>query len=124
MRTDETAASFARDLQAVDDMAAGWWTQDHIERCRELQLARHAAYDASFERMITQVRAIEPHSKRWARDLLERLGDIGCRSGTPEFLGTVQALERMGVTAANNIFQHDRRHIAATYLPAKTKVTA
>lgn len=123
MRTPETATIFARDLQAVDDMAAGWWTQDHIEHCRERELARHAAYDAAFDRMVIEVRAIDPRSQRWARDLLERLGDVGCRSGTPQFVHTVLALERMGITNATAIFQHDRWHIAATHLPAKVKAT-
>lgn len=122
MRTPETAVAFARDLQAVDDMAAGWWTQDHIEHCRERELARHTAYDAAFDRMVAEVRAIDPHSKVWARDLLDRLGGVGCLSGAPVFLATVSALERMGVTAPSNIFEHDRRHIAATHLP--TKATA
>lgn len=122
MRTPETAAAFARDLQAVDDMAAGWWSQDHIEHCRERELARHAAYDAAFDRMVAEVRAISPHNRDRARQMLERMGGPGFLSGTAGYHAMYRALWQMAVIRADVIFEHDRRYIAATHLP--TKATA
>lgn len=123
-RSPETTLVFARDLQAVDDMNAGFWTQDHIEATRASTLARHEEYDARFALMVAEVKAVATHSKGYARDLLIRLGGMDCMSGMPEFRATCLALERMGVTGANHVFIHDRRHIATTYLPAKTKESA
>lgn len=124
MRTPDTAATFARDLQRVDDMAAGWWTQDYIEHCRERELARHAAYDAAFDRMVVEVQAISPHNRDRARYMLERFGGPGCLSGSLEFIAMYGALADMGVICADVVFEHDRRHIAATYLPKTKEATS
>ena len=113
MRTTETDEVFRRDLNA----------------CRTIELwesnrARHDAYDVAFDRMVAEVAAMEANSRRYACDLLARLGGPHCMSGMPEFRATCDALTRMGVTDANHIFHHDRQHIAALYSPAKTKEPA
>lgn len=113
MRTVETEATFARDLN----------------NCRTLDLresnrARHAEYDARFDHMVAEIEAMEANSRRYACDLLGRLGGPGCLSGSLEFRQTCDALARMGVTGANHIFDHDRKYVVATYAPAKTKEPA
>lgn len=106
--TPETAAVFARDINACRTL-----------ELRESNRARHAAYEAAFDRMVAEVAAMEANSQRYACDLLARLGGSRCLSGNPEFIHAVEALARMGVAGANQIFLHDRQHIAATHLPEK-----
>lgn len=113
MRTIETDTMFRREMEHC-----------LTPQARAAARVRQEAYDERVDRMIVDVQAIEPHSQRWACELLERLGGPHCLSGMPEFGAACVALERMGVTAPNQVFEHDRRYIAATYLPAKTKETA
>lgn len=113
MLTVETHAVFRRDMNACRTTAM-----------RESNRARHLAYEDAFDRMIAEVAAMEANSRRYACDLLARLGGPHCMSGMPEFRTTCDALARMGVTDANHIFIHDREYIAATHMPTKTKEPA
>lgn len=113
MLTIETHAVFRRDMNNCRTTAL-----------RESNRARHAAYEVAFDRMIEEVAAMEANSRRYACDLLARLGGPGCLSGTLEYVQTREALARMGVPHAGTVFEHDLKYIAATHMPAKTKEPA
>lgn len=124
MLTDATKAVFARDMQAVDDLNAGWWTPEYIEGMRRSTTTRHADYEAAFDCMVVEITAMEANSRKYACDLLKRLGGKHCFSGSLEFRATCDALIRMGVTRPNGIFDHDRKWVAETHTPTKQKETA
>lgn len=121
MRSDETEAVFRRDREAVKTMTDRGWTKEQQDRSRRSMEARHAEYDAVVALMIAQVKAVDPAKQPAVRWRLRRLGGPGCLSGFLEFGDTVEALAELGVSGANQVFHHDREHIAATYLCAKVK---
>lgn len=122
MRTTETDIVFSRDRTAVDSMVARGHSQEVADRCRASMHQRHAEYDDAFQLAINWTKSIDPRGQPYARQLLERLGGRGCRSGTMEFCAAVEALASMGLQRANGIFEHDRQYIAST-LAIKTGFT-
>ena len=115
----ETEAAFRRDREAVDTMIDRGWAVAQQDRARQSIEAQHVAYDAKVALMVAQVQAVDLARQPSVRRMLLRLGGFGCRSGTSEFRQTVDALEQLGVTGANGVFEPDRAHIAKTYFAAK-----
>lgn len=119
MLTEETKAVFARDLVACNSMPERGFTLEQKRISVASNEERHAAYEVRFDRMIAEVSAMEANSRKYVCDLLKRLGDTGCLSGSYEYGSTCRVLTRMGVTEANNVFEHDLRWIAETHMPVR-----
>ena len=107
MRTPETNTLFAANILATERLDAR--SPGFLADGMTWTLSTQAAYDQRFADFLTQVRrACNP---AYVRELLLRLGGPGCRFGTDQFASCERALERMGVTGAAMIFEHDRHWV-------------
>ena len=110
MLTPATAAVFASHIANVSGREGR--SQEFIAQSVVRQRDLHAEYEALFAMVLDQARAVLPWRRESVIRCLRRLGDVGCRSGTMNFIDMVEWLNHLGISRANWIMEHDRRFIA------------